>query len=364
MMKAMLTAAILASGIESLRAEPSATMVGSLPPLAVRGVNYYPALTPWSGMWTKTPEAVWERDMALAASLNINTVRTFVPALADWVDAAGDVAPAYLDRFERFLGIAWRHGIRTLVCFEVRRDRDPLAESAWKRMMTCFVTPHRDDGRVLLWDLMNEPESRGWDTPTTDYLRAALPFIKELDDRHLSTVGIAYQIDRLAVLGLPDVMQYHEYAPKDQLFSLGVERVARPVAAIRRIGGQRPVLIGEFGMSTARDPQHGAGPQWQDRLPPPPGTEADQARLYRIVFEAAETLRLAGVMAWCLHSYPTREDGFLTPTESMFGLVRHDGTLKPAALLMRRTYARWRDAGERTPKAPRTKDEKGAEPCP
>ena len=117
--------------------------------------------------------------------------------------------------------------------------------------------------------------------------------------------------------------------------------MGKTISRMRKIGGDRPLIIGEFGMSTARDPMHGAGAAWQPRLPAAPGTEEDQSRLYGIVFDAAEHFRIAGVMPWCLHSYPTAEHGFLTPAESMFGLVRHDGTLKPAAEQLKQRYAQW-----------------------
>jgi endo-1,4-beta-mannosidase len=317
-------------------------IVREIKPLSIRGVNYYPALTPWGGMWTKTPEAVWEKDMALCASLNINTVRTFLMT-NEFVDAQGNVAPEYLQKFETFLSIAWKNGIRVVPCFEfVPRDKK-IEEAAWKRAMSAFVTAHKNDGRILMWDLMNEPESRDWDAASREYLKAALPFIKQLDGNHLSTVGIAYQIGKLAEIGLPDVLQYHEYAPKKELFEQGSARVEKTIETMRRFGGVRPVFIGEFGMSTARDAQFGAGPQWMEKLPPPPGNEAEQTLIYGLVFNAAEKAKIAGVMAWCLHSYPTQEKGFLTPTESMFGLMRHDGTLKPAALLLRDTFRRWRE---------------------
>ena len=61
-------------------------------------------------------------------------------------------------------------------------------------------------------------------------------------------------------------------------------------------------------MSTARDAEYGAGISWQARLPAAPGTEEEQARLYRIIFDAAEHFGIAGVRPWCLHSYPTSRE--------------------------------------------------------
>jgi endo-1,4-beta-mannosidase len=104
----------------------------------------------------------------------------------------------------------------------------------------------------------------------------------------------------------------------------------------REIGGVRPLLIGEFGMSTARDEQHGAAPELRARMSAATGTEAEQARLYEIVLAGAEQGRAAGALAWCLHDYPLNN-----PNESHFGLIRGDGSLKPAARVLRETFSRW-----------------------
>lgn len=321
-----------------------AELLRTLQPLSVRGVNYFPRETPWGGLWTKTPAEVWEKDMALAASLGCNTVRTFVqflPALeqACLLRSDGTPTPAYLDKVESSLAAAWRHGIRLILCLEFSQQwlAAPDATERWKRALTAVVTAHRDDGRVLMWDLMNEPEGDAkWNDATRGYLRAALPFIKQLDSNHPTTVGITFRIDRLSKVGMPDVLQYHEYCPKTLLFSKGPARVSESIAAQRRAGGARPLLIGEFGMSTARDTQHGVEESLRSKIGDAPGTEAEQARLYEIVLAAAEKELIAGVLAWCLHDYPIKN-----PNESHFGLVRPDGFLKPAALVLRNAYARW-----------------------
>ena len=127
--------------------------------------------------------------------------------------------------------------------------------------------------------------------------------------------------------------------PKARLFQEGTARVCQDVANQRKVGGQRPLLVGEFGMNTARDPKHGVGESMRAKLQEHPGTEAEQARLFEIVLTAAEKERVAGILPWCLHDYPIQN-----PNESHFGLVRADGTLKPAALVLRDTFARWGNA--------------------
>ena len=318
-----------------------AELLRALPPLSVRGVNYYPRETPWGGLWTKTPADVWEKDMALAESLGCNTIRTFIqfaPHIeqAGLLEKDGTPTPAYRDKIETLLATAWRHGIRVIFCFEFSQN---WLEARWKPALAAVVTAHRDDGRVLLWDLMNEPDDDAkWTDTTRAYLKAALPFIRQLDTNHLTTIGLTWRANRLAEVGLPDVMQYHEYAGKDKFFAEGPQRMLATFSRQRQVGGARPLLIGEFGMSTARDEQHGVAPELRAKFGAAPGTEAEQALLYKIVLAGVEQGHAAGALAWCLHDYPIKN-----PNESHFGLVRADGSLKSAASLLRETFLRWRN---------------------
>ena len=319
------------------------------PALSVRGVNYYPRATPWGGMWTATPEDVWDRDMALAASLHANAVRAFLPLSADMARAgllAADGSPTtvYQEKIASFLSIASRHGIRVVLCFDPSQPW--LADPARREnSIRGIAAARRGDRRVLLWDAMNEPDDDAkWTDATRAYLRGVLPLLRQADPGRPVTVGLTWRTDRLAETGLPDVLQYHEYCPKRILFENGWRQVAKSCANQRKVGGNRPLLIGEFGLSTARDPAHGCAPEMAGKLGDPPGTEEDQARLFRIVLEAAEKEQVAGVMPWCLHDYPIGN-----PNEAHFGLVRADGALKPAAVVLRETYARWEKAAAVNP---------------
>lgn len=320
-------------------ARQSAEIVAKLEPLSVRGVNYYPRETPWGGMWTKTTAETFGKDMALAASLGCNTVRTFVqfgPQLeqAGLLEKDGSATPAYLDKIESLLAAAWQRGIRLILCLEF--DQQWL-DARWQNGMKTVVAAHHDDGRVLMWDLMNEPDDEPkWTDATRAYLKADPALIEQVAPHHLTTIGFAYRADRLKEVGLPQVLQYHEYAGKDVFFKEGPSRVLSTFRNQRNVGGERPLIIGEFGMSTARDDRYGASPDLRDKMSASTGTEAEQAKLYEIVLAGAEQGQAAGALAWCLHDYPIRN-----PNESHFGLVRADGSLKPAAKILRDTFARW-----------------------
>jgi len=131
-------------------------------------------------------------------------------------------------------------------------------------------------------------------------------------------------------------MQYHEYAPKALLFTLGTARVSESIANQRSLGGPRPLLLGEFGLCTSRDPVFGVPASLREQMNEATGTEAEQARLYAIILAAAEKEHVAGVLPWCLYDYPLNN-----PNESHFGLVRTNGSLKPAAAILKKTYHRW-----------------------
>lgn len=320
-----------------------------LKPLSIRGTNYFPRDTPWDGAWIETSNEIIRADLDLAASLEINTLRIFLPwnenmEAAGLIDLSGNPAPEFLEKFEFFLAEAWKRGIRAIVCFNFEyRVQKPSIPENWRAAMEAFAVPHRDDGRILMWDLMNEPERLAWSPETMDYLRDSMIAIKEFDPNHLTTVGIGYQIEHLVPAGLPDVLQYHDYAPYDGLVTEGFQLPARTMKHLQEVGDYRPLIVGEFGSPTAAEPGFGVGMEWTTSLGDPSvaATEAEQLLRYAFVFGAAEDRQIAGVLSWCLYDYPPQEEGFLVPTGALFGMVRLDGTLKPSAILTRETFRRW-----------------------
>jgi endo-1,4-beta-mannosidase len=321
-----------------------AELIREIKPLSVRGVNYYPRDTAWGRMWTEIPTEAWEQDMAAAARLGVNTVRTFLIFRPDDVAKGlatedGTPTPAYHEKHQRLLEAGWKHGIRFVLCFEFSPSilKAPDATQRWQRAMRSIAYSLRDDGRVLVWDLMNEPESdEKWTEATKAYLKGAKAFIKEVDPHHLTSIGITYRTDRLQEIGLPEVLQYHEYGTGKKSAHLGPGPVRKTINNQRMKPTERPLIIGEFGMCTARDPQHGTSPELVPKLNDAAGTEADQAQVYSAVLEAVKDERIGGAIAWCLYDYPIKN-----PNESHFGLIRLDGSEKPAAKALRDAFIAW-----------------------
>jgi hypothetical protein len=140
-----------------------------------------------------------DRELGWAANLGFNTARVYLHDLLWTDDSLG-----FLDRIDRFLAIAERHGIRPLfVLFDAvwdphpalgpqRQPRPHLHNSGWVQSpgatvlgdssrhdelanyVRGVVGRFKDDPRVLAWDLFNEP-----DNPNPSYRDREIPNKKE-----------------------------------------------------------------------------------------------------------------------------------------------------------------------------------------
>lgn len=151
------------------------------------GCNYIPSnainqLEMWQAE-TFSPELI-DKELSWAASLGFNTVRVFLHNLLWDQDSEG-----FLNRIDTFLDIAYSHNIRTmLVLFDAVWDPFPklgvqpmpkhnVHNSGWVQSpgydvlnnpnsydslhdyVTGVVSHFKNDERVLIWDLYNEPDN-------------------------------------------------------------------------------------------------------------------------------------------------------------------------------------------------------------
>ena len=199
----------------------------------VRGANYVPSYaTTDVEIWLNyNPEAI-ERELGYAEKLKLNSLRVFLQYLV-WQDDP----KRFMANLEDFVARCERHGIRPmLVLFDSCFGADPSLESSgfWvanpgpSRMTREFwpegdkyirdVVGHfRGDRRVLIWDVMNEPQAT-WLMADKDGRKAIWDFclhfldlVQELDPETPATVGVighAYE----EVAGKVDVLSLHSYA--------------------------------------------------------------------------------------------------------------------------------------------------------
>lgn len=151
------------------------------------GCNYVPqyAINQLE-MWQEDSfdAAVIDRELSWAASLGFNTVRVFLHHLLWEQDSHG-----FLQRIDTFLALASSHGIKTMfVMFDAVWDpfpkpgkqpepknyihnsgwvqcpgydvlNDPSKYDSLHQYIYGIINHFRDDDRVLIWDLFNEPDN-------------------------------------------------------------------------------------------------------------------------------------------------------------------------------------------------------------
>lgn len=153
----------------------------------VVGCNYIPSnainqLEMWQEN-TFSPGLI-DKELGMAADLGFNTVRVFLHTLL-W----NEDPEAFLNRIDLFLGIAHKHGIKTmLVLFDSVWDpfpklgkqpepkinvhnsgwvqcpgydilNDPTRYDELRDYVQGIVARFKNDERVLIWDLFNEPDN-------------------------------------------------------------------------------------------------------------------------------------------------------------------------------------------------------------
>lgn len=149
------------------------------------GCNFIPStainqLEMWQAE-TFDPETI-DRELGWAAGLGMNTVRVYLHDLLWEQDREG-----FLKRIDRFLGIAEKHGIRTMLVLcdavwdshpklgrqpdpiphvhnsgwvqspHIEILRDPARHDSLEPYIKGVISRFKDDPRVIVWDLYNEP---------------------------------------------------------------------------------------------------------------------------------------------------------------------------------------------------------------
>ena len=222
-----------------------------------------------------------DRELGWAETLGMNTMRVFLHNLLWQQDAEG-----FLRRMEQFLQVAEKHHIRILFVLldsvwdpspKLGKQREPRPhvhnsgwvqapgaeilkdESRWNRELKPYVLgvvgQFRDDRRVLMWDLMNEPDNDNPPYKTQELpnkAELALRLIKEewtwarsASPSQPLTSGVWKgdwsSDDKLSEMSSfqlqnSDVITFHSYEPPDVM--------KHRIQSLRRYG--RPIVCTEF----------------------------------------------------------------------------------------------------------------------
>jgi hypothetical protein len=210
-------------------------------------------------MWqagTFDPETI-DRELGWAAGIGMNSMRVFLHNLLWEQDPEG-----FLDRIDRYLEISSGHGISTmLVLFDGVWDPEPkpgpqrepsphLHNSGWvqspgralldtnnfpafEAYVKGVMNRFKEDDRVVIWDLFNEPENPsaryevipGKEEAALRLLKKTVQWAREVNPSQPVTAGVwgdyldtpeLSEISRFMLETL-DVISFHIYAPPDSL---------------------------------------------------------------------------------------------------------------------------------------------------
>ncbi len=165
------------------------------------GANFLPStainqLEMWQASTFDT--VIINKELSMAAGIGMNTMRVYLHDMAWKQDAAG-----FKNRMNQFLSIAQKNKIKIIFCIlddcwnpeaELGKQPDPkpgVHNSGWVRSPTLKIhndmnawgdlekyvkdvlTSFKNDNRILLWDLYNEPGNSG-------YGLSSLPLLKKM----------------------------------------------------------------------------------------------------------------------------------------------------------------------------------------
>jgi hypothetical protein len=315
--------------------------------IKLKGVNFYPKDQPWADMWTQWDGEAARRDLSRAAEIGANTVRVLVPFKPQfgWTTReTGDLRPEYLDELRQLLQIAAEHDMKVMVAlfdfYDPGTDTLPPADAEARALLYLrgIVSALANDDRVLAWDIHNEPDH--YETWRDDrkpevfvqWMSRMAAEIRRLDPNHPITVGMG-QFDNLFVADasgapaidepnrgltaadLSDFISFHSY---------NAGNIDWQISYVKARTG-KPIVLQEIGWPT--------GPACNE----PEYNEDHQVHLYDLMLAGARKHDLAGVLNWMLWDLqPGASAGAGREThEDYFGLLRRDGTWKPAMPLLR-----------------------------
>ena len=352
------------------------------------GINYWPRRSAMY-MWRELDLAEVRDDMAHIASMGFSVVRLFT-FTRDFLPRAMHVDPVMLARLVEVVRVAADAGLRvvpTMIVINMSgrmwwpewmsgggaAPRDLFEDEELLRSQALLVeqcaSALAGSPAVRAFDLANEideaqrPASRhagrAWATLLADAVRRAAPGVPVQIGAHLPSLTTRnnMRVDDLASVADEEVMHaYPLYSDAARSF-LDPELVPFSCALTSALAGRgRRTLMQEFGLCTA--PAGAEGRLITDDFLGEPrsqylASEEEGADYYAAVLDRLATTGAAGAYAWCYADYaPTlfeRAPFDTAVRERTFGLVRADGSEKPAAAVFRefavRRGAATHDAG-------------------
>ena len=214
------------------------------------GFNYIPGYAiNYTAMWDKTsfdPVAI-DKELTLAEGLGLNCIRSVLQF------AVYEDDPDYfLKTLDKFLSICNKHKIKFMPAlfddcsFGIENDPkvgrqpeplkgwyawawspspghslviDSLAHPRIEKYVKAVIGRFKNDPRIFIWDLYNEPTNSGLGTTTLPLLKKVIRWAREVNPSQPVTIDVWNENKNLNDIVLPasDIISFHNYGNKDIL---------------------------------------------------------------------------------------------------------------------------------------------------
>jgi hypothetical protein len=208
----------------------------------LRGCNFNPstAINQLENWQAETFDTLTiDRELGWAADIGMNCMRNYLHHVAWEVDKEG-----FKSRMDKYLQIADKHGIKTIFCifddcwnpvYQAGRQPDPkpgVHNSGWVRdpgdllykdstliiLLETYVkdilTTFKDDKRIAMWDLYNEPGNSGYGNKSMPLLQKVFAWGWEIRPSQPLTAGVwSSNLTDFNTFQLAnsDIITYHNY---------------------------------------------------------------------------------------------------------------------------------------------------------
>ena len=303
-------------------------------PLRLKGSNLegnrHTSDTIWRQYWSWRDETALSLDQAQA--MGANAIRLLFPDQAIDLDGTGAAQSYELDKLADALALLDARGMGAIVTVFNRHDYANADRARDANKITSFLARFGADPRVLLWDIVNEPQPMGDPAMrgrVLDWLGAMRDIFDAVGHVQPITIGAIGHYDVViaeghrSIIDLSDVVSVHCYGRSDPTATPAVldgvnyqDGYCKASMQYIRNHTTKPILLEEFGWpdreSKAWPPSH----PW--RIFETPRTPAGQLAMYVEILRAVDEVRAVGAIQWALEDTP--DDGF--------GLLNREGNPK------------------------------------
>lgn len=312
--------------------------------IKIKGTNYWLSTSPFQRTWADWDGYQIMAELEKAKEMGVNAIRIGIPYDAqDTIDRVWSdeekmtkVSPWIRDMMTQLLQIASIYGMKVIFVLFEWYDGHPEPGSKDFATNTTYlqgiIAPYANDDRVLAWDIHNEPDfypewKAGKQDEVIRWLKNMAATVRSLDSRHPITVGVGdYRdlwypaADGTTIMSFVDFVAFHTY---------DAGALSGQISAIKS-RTTMPILLEEMGWPTSSG----------EEAPTPNAVydEPTQTFLYTSMLNDAKGANIAGVMQWTLYDFTVKFINLVPGRERFFGLVKSDGTFKPAAQVFKNNY--------------------------